>query len=110
MFFLFISNEQTQYWTISSIFGKPGTCLNFIIGNNIDRTSHRKQGMRSIWDLLPQRDKTARIKPHNFLSFLRGESHRYWSNLKIEYIWEYFNKLILRFYQIHIGLSKYHGC
>ena len=59
--------------------------LNFIIGNNIDRISHRNQGTRSIWNLLPPRDKTARITPHHFLSFLRGESYRYWFNLKIKH-------------------------
>ena len=81
LFFFFICDGPTQYWTISFVVGKPGTCLNFIIGNNIDRISHRKQGMRSILDLLPQRDKTARIMPHSFLSFIRGKSYRYRSIL-----------------------------
>ena len=70
---------------MSFVAGKPGTCLNFIIGNNIDRISHRKQGIRSILDLLPQQDKTARIMPHSFLSFIRGKSYIYWYMLQIKH-------------------------
>ena len=48
-------------------------CLNFIIENNIERIAHRKQGIKTIWNVLPGSDKTSRITPQSFIDIFRGE-------------------------------------
>ena len=53
--------------------------FNSIAENNIDRISYEKHGIQSTWDALAGSDKTARMTPQGFLSFLRGKCNRYFS-------------------------------